>query len=106
MSVNQSRTNLMSFSRTRASTSSVDVPAPGFVSIAISLFRSLGGSAGGTCPPAAWFLDAGRDLAGLVCLEDLLAGLAGPDPDRVLDRQDEDLAVADLAGPGVLQDRL
>ncbi len=39
-------------------------------------------------------------------LQDLAAVLAGADPDRLLDREDEDLAVADRAGPRVLEDRL
>src|SRR6185312_6060349 len=79
--------------------------APDFVSIAISLLASCGPPAGPTRRRPV-FLDAGGDLAGLVRLQDLLAGLTGADPDRVLDGQDEDLAVADLAGPRVLQDRL
>src|SRR4051794_8529744 len=44
--------------------------------------------------------------AGLVRLQHFLAGLAGSDADRVLDREDEDLPVPDRARPGVLQDRL
>src|SRR3989304_2110054 len=34
------------------------------------------------------------------------ASLASPHPDGVLDRDDEDLAVADVSGAGTLQDRL
>src|SRR5688572_24012022 len=51
-------------------------------------------------------LHAGRNLSCFVRLEDLLALLARANPDRALDRQDEDLAVADLTRPGVLEDRL
>src|SRR3954452_19805942 len=43
---------------------------------------------------------------GLVRLEHLLAGLAGPDADRILDREDEDLPVPDRARAGVLEDHL
>src|SRR4051812_50196858 len=39
-------------------------------------------------------------------LKHFLAGLAGPDADRILDREDEDLPVPDRARAGVLQDRL
>ena len=39
-------------------------------------------------------------------LEDSLALLARADPDRLLDGDDEDLPVADVAGPRVLEDRL
>src|SRR5918996_677378 len=39
-------------------------------------------------------------------LEDFLSVLAGADANRLLDRKDEDLAVADLARAGVLEDRL
>src|SRR4051794_17661445 len=49
--------------------------------------------------------DLGLD-PGLVRLEHLLARLAGPDADRILDREDEDLPVPDRARAGVLQDRL
>jgi hypothetical protein len=41
-----------------------------------------------------------------VRLEDLLAGLAGAHAEGLLDRQDEDLAVADAAGAGVAEDRV
>src|SRR3954454_11291599 len=43
---------------------------------------------------------------GLVRLQHFLARLAGADPDRVLDREDENLPVPDRARAGVLQDRL
>src|SRR3954470_24002040 len=39
-------------------------------------------------------------------LQDLLAGLAGAHAVGLLDRQDEDLAVAHAAGAGVAQDRV
>src|SRR4051812_28202526 len=39
-------------------------------------------------------------------LKHFLAGLAGPDADRILDREDEDLPVPYRARTGVLQDRL
>src|SRR3954451_11098174 len=39
-------------------------------------------------------------------LQRLLTGLTGPDPVRLLDRRDEHLAVADLAGARVLEDRV
>src|SRR6185437_2127493 len=39
-------------------------------------------------------------------LQRVRAGLAGADAERLLDRRDEDLAVADLAGVGGLLDRL
>src|SRR5215211_366932 len=45
-----------------------------------------------------WLKSAGSQRLG--------AGLAGTDADRLLDRGDEDLAVADLAGAGGLADRL
>src|SRR5690348_16845362 len=48
---------------------------------------------------------AGGNLRRLVGLQHLLAGLAGADADGVLDRQQEDLPVADRAGPRVPQDR-
>ena len=38
-------------------------------------------------------------------LHRLLAGLVGADPDRLLNRGDEDLSVPDLAGLGGLHDR-
>src|SRR5258707_1079858 len=41
-----------------------------------------------------------------VGLRDGLALLAGANPDCLLDREDEDLAVADLAGAGMPEDRL
>src|SRR3954451_4745224 len=43
---------------------------------------------------------------GLVRLQHFLARLAGPDADRILDREGEDLPVPDRARTGVLQDRL
>src|SRR6187402_3359849 len=48
----------------------------------------------------------GGDLRLLVQLEDGLPVLAGADANRLLHRQHEDLAVADLARAGVLEDRL
>ena len=48
---------------------------------------------------------AGADLPGLVIVhrgDRAHVGVAGADADRVLQRQDEDLAVADLAGAGAL----
>src|ERR671918_147693 len=47
-----------------------------------------------------------RDLVLRVGLQNRLPALAGADANRLLHRQDEDLAVADLAGAGVLEDRL
>src|SRR3954453_8277761 len=49
---------------------------------------------------------AGGDLRRLVGLQHLLAGLAGADANFVLDRQQEDLPVADRAGPRVPQYRV
>src|SRR6185436_1514931 len=57
-------------------------------------------------PLATVRLDAGGDLAGLVGLKHLLARFARPDPDRVLDGEDEDLPVSDLTRPGVLENRV
>src|SRR5918997_5126701 len=47
-----------------------------------------------------------RDLLRLVGLQDLLPVLSGADADRLLDRDDEDLAVAHVSGPRVSEDRL
>src|SRR4051794_7927536 len=47
-----------------------------------------------------------RLYSGLMRLQHFLARLAGADPDRILDREDEDLPVPDRARAGVLQDRL
>src|SRR5687768_9454360 len=81
MSVNQSRMNSTLCSSTCASTS----PAPVVFSGAIAIER---------------------DLLAFVGLQHFLALLAGADANRLLDRQDEQLPVADRAGPGVAQDHL
>src|SRR6476469_279958 len=49
---------------------------------------------------------SGGNLFLLVRLQHRLSLLAGADANRLLHRQDEDLPVPDVAGPGVLQDRL
>ena len=59
-----------------------------------------------SCREAPAELCPRRDLLRLVRLEDLLALLAGADPDGLLDRQDEQLPVADRARSGRAQDRL
>src|SRR5262245_36283098 len=82
MSVNQSRMNSTFSSSTRASTSAARVPV---TSGAIAI---------------------GGHLLVIVGLEHGLALLAGADAHGILDRQDEELAVADVAGAGVLQDRV
>ena len=46
------------------------------------------------------------NLLFLVSLQHGLALLAGANANRLIDREDEDLAVADIARPGVLEDRL
>src|SRR5918992_4228830 len=81
MSVNQKRMNSTFSSSTRASTSAARVPTS---SGAIAIDRHL-----------LW-----------VGLQHVLALLAGADADRVLDREHEQLAVADGARAGVPQDRL
>ena len=51
-------------------------------------------------------LPSSRDLLVFVCLQHVLALLAGADANRLLDRQDEELPVTDRAGPRVPQDHL
>src|SRR5690349_15534085 len=48
--------------------------------------------------------DLGADLDARVCLQHVLAGLAGTDAHGILDGKDEDLPVADLPGASVPQD--
>src|SRR4051794_3813456 len=112
MSVNQRRTNSTFCSSTCASTASA--PAPVLSSIAaISAvpFRKLCRWPGGRGAPRVrapphcqsrprW------DLLGLVGLEDRFALLSGADAYGILDRQDEDLSVADRTAAGVAEDRL
>src|SRR5215218_2368662 len=81
MSVNQSRMN----STPRSSTCAITSPAPVVLSGATAICRHL---------------------LSFVRLQHRLAFLAGPDPDRVLHGQDEQLPVADRARPGVPQDHL
>src|SRR3954453_17406277 len=98
MSVNQNRMNSTLCSSTCARTS----PAPALLSSMVATESSFE-DWGGETPLA---LCASGDLLAFVRLEDGLALLAGTDPDRVLDGEHEQLPVADLAGPGVTQDRL
>src|SRR5688500_300037 len=81
MSVNQSRMNSTLCSSTCASTSLAPVALSGAIAI-------------------------DRDLLFFVCLEHGLALLAGAEANRLRHRQDEELPVADRAGPRVLQDHL
>src|SRR5690349_24790915 len=111
MSVNQSRMNWTSCSRTSASTSSFDVLAPEIVSVAAtylapSIDLAVAETRRRARPPAVLFSNSGRNLVRLMGLQDLLAGLAGADADRILDREHEDLPVADRARSRVRQNRL
>src|SRR3954468_19606006 len=54
----------------------------------------------------SWTRPSGADLDARVCLEHLLAGLAGADAHGILDGKKEDLPVADLPGPAMPQDRV
>src|ERR671917_2005240 len=82
MSVNQNRMNSTFSSSTRARTSAARVPtASGAIAI-------------------------DGHLLSFVCLQHVLALLAGADANRVLDREHEQLPVADRAGAGVTQDHV
>src|SRR2546423_1743840 len=92
MSVNHRRMNSTPSSSTRRSVSSGAVG--GLVMVAICRSPLL---------PCRWL---GGNLGLGVGLEDLLALLARTDADRFGDGKDEDLSVADVTRPGVLEDRL